>query len=121
MRLLGGSHVLAVPSGYEGYGIAYIEGMGFGLPAIGTRAGAASEIITDGRNGYLIDPEDVNALKRRLEFLNANRDVLAKMGIESIKYFESHPTWAKSMRHVSEFLSSYNSKSIHPPSSRRKL
>ena len=40
------SHILVVPSFYEGYGIAYLEGMGFGLPAIATTAGAANEIIT---------------------------------------------------------------------------
>ncbi|MGH2581470.1 MAG: glycosyltransferase family 4 protein [Anaerolineales bacterium] len=120
VRLLESSHVLAVPSSYEGYGIAYIEGMGFGLPAIGTRAGAASEIIADGRNGYLIVPDDVEALKSRLEYLNSNRDVLLKMSFEALKHFESHPTWAKSMRRVREFLSSYNSNSIHSPSSRRK-
>ena len=120
VRLLGSSHLLAVPSGYEGYGIAYIEGMGFGLPAIGTGAGATGEVITNGRNGYLIAVNDVQALKSRLEYLNSNREILVKMSLEALKHFESHPTWATSMRRVSEFLSGYNSKSIHPTSSRRK-
>ena len=40
------SHVLAVPSSYEGFGIVYLEGMHFGLPAIAGTAGAAKEIIT---------------------------------------------------------------------------
>ena len=44
---------MVVPSSYEGYGIVYREGMAFGLPAIGTTSGGASEIITDGENGYL--------------------------------------------------------------------
>ena len=39
------SHVLALPSSYEGFGIAYLEGMGYALPAIGGRNGAAHEII----------------------------------------------------------------------------
>ena len=39
------AHVMVVPSSYEGFGIVYLEGMGFGLPAIGTTAGAASETI----------------------------------------------------------------------------
>src|SRR5258706_3070056 len=49
------AHVMVVPSSYEGFGIVYLEGMGFGLPAIGTTAGAASEIITHGEDGYLIE------------------------------------------------------------------
>ena len=53
------AHVLVVPSSYEGFGIVYLEGMAFGLPAIGTTAGAASEIISDGETGFLIPPDDV--------------------------------------------------------------
>ena len=37
------SHLLAVPSSYEGFGIVYLEGMHFGLPAIAGTAGAAKE------------------------------------------------------------------------------
>lgn len=33
------SHLLVMPSFYEGFGIAYLEGTGFGLPAIGTNCG----------------------------------------------------------------------------------
>ena len=47
------SHVLAVPSSYEGFGIVYMEGMGFGLPALATTSGAASETIRHGMNGFL--------------------------------------------------------------------
>jgi glycosyltransferase involved in cell wall biosynthesis len=50
------AHVLVVPSSYEGYGIVYLEGMCFGLPAIGTTAGAASETISDEIDGFLIEP-----------------------------------------------------------------
>jgi glycosyltransferase involved in cell wall biosynthesis len=63
------AHVLVVPSSYEGYGIVYLEGMCFGLPAIGTTAGAASEIISDGIDGFLIDPGDIHLLASRLKLL----------------------------------------------------
>ncbi len=59
------AHVLVVPSSYEGYGIVYLEGMCFGLPAIGTTAGAAGEIIKDGQTGYLIEPNDLASLSAR--------------------------------------------------------
>src|SRR6266540_782294 len=58
------AHVLIVPSSYEGYGIVYLEGMCFGLPAIGTTAGAAGEIITEGQTGYLIEPDDSKSLTK---------------------------------------------------------
>jgi len=43
--LLAQSDVLVVPAEYEGFGIVYLEGMNFGLPAIGTTCGGAREII----------------------------------------------------------------------------
>jgi glycosyltransferase involved in cell wall biosynthesis len=52
------SHVLAMPSSYEGFGIVYLEGMAFGLPALATTAGGAVEIITSGRDGFLAPPGD---------------------------------------------------------------
>ena len=42
------SHVLAAPSSYEGFGIVYVEGMGFGLPALATTAGGAATAQTVG-------------------------------------------------------------------------
>ncbi len=50
------SHVMVVPSSYEGFGIVYLEGMHFGLPAIAGTDGAAQEIITHGENGFLVPP-----------------------------------------------------------------
>ena len=64
------AHVLVVPSSYEGFGIVYLEGMCFGLPAIGTTAGAANEIISDGVDGFLIEPENAGELADKLKLLH---------------------------------------------------
>lgn len=98
------SHVLVVPSTYEGFGIVYLEGMAFGLPAIGTTAGAAGEIITDGEDGYLVPPGDPAALAERLAALAADRDRLARMGKAALARYERHPTWEQSAAAIREFL-----------------
>lgn len=98
------SHVFVMPSSYEGYGIAYLEGMGFGLPALGTTAGAAREIITDGKDGFLIQPEDASVLAEKLRILNGNRRLLVEMGLAARARYEAHPSWEVSMAGVWEFL-----------------
>ncbi|GIK58216.1 MAG: glycosyltransferase family 4 protein [Chloroflexi bacterium] len=98
------SQVLAVPSQYEGFGIVYLEGMGFGLPAIGTTGGAAVEIISDGVNGYVVQVADTAVLARHLHHLHQNRDVLATMSLSARQRFLAHPTWAQSMAGVQTFL-----------------
>jgi glycosyltransferase involved in cell wall biosynthesis len=105
-RLMHRSHLLALPSSYEGFGIAYLEAMAFGLPVIGTTAGAAWETIANGVNGYLIPPEDPNTLGSRLESLITDRARLAAMGLAARRRFLDHPTWEESMGDAVRYIES---------------
>jgi glycosyltransferase involved in cell wall biosynthesis len=96
--------VLALPSFYEGFGIVYLEGMGFGLPAVGTTAGAASEIITHGIDGYLVPPGDGQALSECLADLARDRDRLARMSQAAVERFSRHGSWEKTGEQIREFL-----------------
>lgn len=98
------SHVLAMPSFYEGFGIVYLEGMGFGLPAIGTSSGAANEIITHGRDGFLVRPGDAAALAGYLSALALDRPRLARMSLAARETYLSRPTWEESMKSIRSFL-----------------
>ncbi len=60
------SHLLAVPSSYEGFGIVYLEAMRFGLPVIAGDAGGPREIVSHGVTGFLVPPGDTAALARYL-------------------------------------------------------
>jgi glycosyltransferase involved in cell wall biosynthesis len=97
-------HLLAVPSTYEGYGIVYLEGMGFGLPAIATTAGAAGEIITHGVDGYLVPPGDAPALAQGLIRLAQDRSLLAEMGQAARRRYLAQPTWEQTARQIRDFL-----------------
>jgi glycosyltransferase involved in cell wall biosynthesis len=99
------AHVLVVPSSYEGYGIVYLEGMAFGLPAIGTTGGAASEIITDGETGYLVPPGDAATLAARLAALAADRDLLRWMSFKALERYRSQPAWEQTAKDIRAFLS----------------
>ncbi|MCA9948022.1 MAG: glycosyltransferase family 4 protein [Anaerolineales bacterium] len=97
------SHILAVPSSYEGFGIVYLEGMAFGLPAIATTAGAAHEIITNGENGFLVENEEIE-IAAHLTQLHNNRQLLIQMSLAARQHFLQHPTWQTSMAQIREFL-----------------
>jgi glycosyltransferase involved in cell wall biosynthesis len=102
--LLRRSQVLALPSSYEGYGIAYLEGMSFGLPAIGGQAGAAGEIISDGLDGFLVAPDDAACLAEVLTLLASDRGRLDEMSVAALQRFQSHPTWDDSTGKIQHFL-----------------
>ena len=98
------SQVLAVPSFLEGFGIVYLEAMGFGLPAIASSAGGASEIVIHGRNGFLVAPGDVGALASSIGELIQNRERLLEMSLAARRTFLGHPTWADGGRMIYDFL-----------------
>jgi len=101
------AHVLVVPSSYEGFGIVYLEGMCFGLPAIGTTAGAASEVIRDGVDGFLIQPEDADLLANRLKVLHEKREVLIRMSCAARERYLRQPKWEETASQIRGFLQSF--------------
>jgi glycosyltransferase involved in cell wall biosynthesis len=102
--VLAESHVLAVPSAYEGFGIVYLEGMGFGLPALATSAGGASELVTHRRDGWLVDPGDPADVADALAPVCRDRERLARMGVAALGRYRAHPTWDDTAETVRSFL-----------------
>lgn len=103
---LSSSHVLVVPSSYEGFGIVYLEGMGFGLPAIATSNGAAGEIITSGKDGFIIPAGDESSLANHLQELIQDRQRLQSMSLAARQRYEAQPSWEASMSCARAFLHS---------------
>ncbi|WP_143559628.1 glycosyltransferase family 4 protein [Sphingomonas dokdonensis] len=74
------AQVFALPSSKEGFGIVYLEAWARGLPVIGSRFGAAAEVIEEGADGFVVDPEDVPALADRLRRLLDDPELARRMG-----------------------------------------
>ena len=98
------SHLLVMPSFYEGFGIVYLEGMGFGLPAIGTNCGGTKEIIRHGMDGFLVSPGDHASLAAYLTRLAKDRELLLEMSLAALDHYHSQPTWENSMENIRTFL-----------------
>ncbi len=98
------SHVLALPSRHEGFGIAALEGMGFGLPAVVTHAGGATDLVTHGETGFLVPPEGVGAVAAALSALAGDRTRLARMGRAALGRYHAHPLWEETAARVRTFL-----------------
>jgi glycosyltransferase involved in cell wall biosynthesis len=97
-------HLMALPSSYESYGIVYVEAQQFGLPVIGTTEGAAKEIISHGDNGYLVPPEDPQALAELLQKLHHDRPLLLTMGRNALAAYIRHPRWDESCEIIRQYL-----------------
>jgi glycosyltransferase involved in cell wall biosynthesis len=103
--LLARSHVFIMPYSHEGFGMAHLEAMGFALPVIGSASGAVKEFVVPERNGFLIDPGDVETTLACLKRLNRDRQLLGKMSRAALQTFHEHPRWSDTMAIVHRFLS----------------
>ena len=56
-RYLHNWNIYFQPSQTEGFGFAVLEAMSCGLPIVASRVGGIPELITDQRNGLLVDPQ----------------------------------------------------------------
>ena len=75
--------VLVLPSVYEPFSNVCLEAMAYGLPIITSRVNGVSEIIKEGKNGYIIeDPKDFNTIFLKLKLL-LNQDVRERIGKEA--------------------------------------
>jgi len=65
-RLIPLAHVLLLPSEMESFGLAALEAMACGVPAVATRVGGVPELVTDGVDGFLEPVGDISAQARRV-------------------------------------------------------
>ncbi|MGA2590397.1 MAG: N-acetyl-alpha-D-glucosaminyl L-malate synthase BshA [Bryobacteraceae bacterium] len=65
-RIVPQAHVLLMPSELESFGLAALEAMACGVPAVATRVGGVPELITDGVDGYLEAVGDIPAQAARV-------------------------------------------------------
>lgn len=87
LELLGSSSIFLLPSYNEGMPMSVLEAMAAGVPIVSTKIGGIPEQITDGVEGYLIEPGDTTALTDRLEMLLSNPALQKKMSVCCVAKF----------------------------------
>jgi len=87
-------HLYVMPSVEEPFGVAYIEAMAGGLPAVGSRGEGGPEDIAGAGDGMLlVEPDDHRALARLLEATIADPGRLSALGQAARSTVEQNFTW----------------------------
>lgn len=79
-KIMKEAHVFVFPSFFEGFGLVILEAMASGLPVITTTATAGTDLIEDGKEGFVITPGKEEQLIKCLHFFNTNPDQISIMG-----------------------------------------
>lgn len=79
-KLLQQSRIFVLPSRWEGTPSSLLEAMAIGLPVIATKVGNIPNILSDGKDGLLIPPDDVDSLACAIEKLLSNQRYMKQLG-----------------------------------------
>ncbi|MDI6751683.1 MAG: glycosyltransferase [bacterium] len=74
------SDIFAFSSLFEGLPRAIMEAMAASLPVVATDVGGVSELVNDGKTGFLVKAEDAQALAESIEKLLLDKDLRKRMG-----------------------------------------
>jgi glycosyltransferase involved in cell wall biosynthesis len=88
--------LFVMPSTEEAFGVAYIEAMAAGIPAIGTAGEPGpAEIAAAGGGIELVPARDPDALTRRIVELLDDRDRLSALGADARATVGNHFSWER--------------------------
>jgi glycosyltransferase involved in cell wall biosynthesis len=78
--------ILAFPSTeYEALGIVNVESLACETPVVATSVGGVPEVVKDGENGMLIEPNDPISLADKIQYLLDNEEIRKRFGREGRK------------------------------------
>jgi glycosyltransferase involved in cell wall biosynthesis len=99
--------LFVLPSLYEGYGMVFAEALAFGLPIVGTHAGAVPEVVPP-TAGILVAPSDVEELTDALHKLLAEPACRATLQ-QGARIAAAHlPRWDDTARVIVELVRRLN-------------
>lgn len=72
---------LVFPTQHDGWGMVVCEAMASGMPVVTTNTcGAALDLITQGKTGYILAPTDTNGFVTHMKMLALEPDLARRMG-----------------------------------------
>ena len=93
--------LFVMPSLAEPFGLVFLEAMAHKLPCIGTTVSAIPEIIKDGENGYLVEPNNPAILADKIISLLKDENLCQIMGNKGCEMAEKKFTWEKVVERMS--------------------
>jgi glycosyltransferase involved in cell wall biosynthesis len=96
--------IFVMPSRQEGFGIVFLEAMGFGKPVVAAAFGGATDIVIDGQTGCLVEYGDVDTLADRLISILRDADLRGRLGSAGRKRVETTYTFTHFRQTLAEIL-----------------
>ncbi|MDI6760030.1 MAG: glycosyltransferase family 4 protein [Candidatus Brocadiaceae bacterium] len=98
------SNIFLLPTAHEPCAIVLIEAMAAGLPIVTTNVGGNPDLVTDGQEGFLVEPGDVDGMARKLQFFIENPELRLRAGRLGTEKAERYSL----KKNIHQFIDLYN-------------
>lgn len=96
-------HLFSLPSWNEAFRIVYLEAMAIGRPVVGCHENRPADFVSNGENGLLVPPRDVEALAQAIRTLRdspAELEEIANRGRTTAQEF----SWNRNVERMLDAL-----------------
>lgn len=95
----------------EAFGLVLLEAMALGKPVIASKVGGIQELIIDGINGILVEPNDYEKLAEKIKYLLENPEICKRIGEEAKRMVKEKFPLKNYIEAMEEsFLKAFNTK-----------
>jgi phosphatidylinositol alpha-1,6-mannosyltransferase len=77
----------------EGFGLVMLEAAACGLPALAADLEGIRDVVSEGKNGWLVPSRDATAFAARIEALAADPEGLGALACSAAEHVRDHFTW----------------------------
>jgi glycosyltransferase involved in cell wall biosynthesis len=91
--LYAASDIFVLPALYENFPFAILEAQSTGIPVISTKVGGIPELVTDNKNGLLVDPANFEQLTEEIMTLLQNPEFAEELGKRGRRLVEEKFSW----------------------------
>lgn len=111
-NIMHNSHFLFLPTNFDCFGIVFCEASAYGIPSITADVGGVSQVVRDGKNGYLL-PSDATAqdYAELIESVFKNKTKYNDLRLSSRKEYEDRLNWNVWSKKMNTLLKKFEKKS----------
>ncbi|MCY6353884.1 glycosyltransferase [Clostridium sp. ZS2-4] len=106
-RYLNNMDIVCFPSLSESFGVAAVEAGACCRPVIASKVGGLKEVIVDEHSGYLVDKENSEVIKEKIEFILANKNKAVEIGENARNYINKNYSWQSNTEIMRKLYSRY--------------
>ena len=82
--------VFCLPSIDDGFGMVVFEALACGKPVIATKNVGASEMLLEGKTGFILENRDTVAIARSIKIFYDDRGLIKTMGANALEYYKQY-------------------------------